>query len=73
MKILKILFPLSYRCKTQNSFFASLMIYLGVYILSAFIPVEIVGLIVSVYVFIGGGLLMINYLVKNRDDKNGEE
>lgn len=73
MNRLKYLFPLSFLYKTPNKFFIALVAYIGIYIIGGIIPVPTVRLISTVYVFIGAGILMANYLVKNRDDKNGEE
>ncbi len=73
MKILKILFPLSYRTETPKRFFVSLVCYVVIYLLGALIPINLAGLIISVYVYVGAGLLMVNYLVRNKDDGNGKE
>lgn len=73
MKILKTIFPLSYRFKTSKKFFSSLLCYILIYILGCYIPLEFASLISSLYVFIGGGILMINYLLKNKDDNNETE
>ncbi|MBO7218013.1 MAG: hypothetical protein J6V50_04855 [Clostridia bacterium] len=70
MNKLKFLFPLSFMYKTPKKFFAALLIYIAIYILRDIIPLGIVGTIILVYVYIGAAILMINYLLKNKDDKN---
>ena len=72
MKMLKFLFPLSYIYKPPKKFFIALVSYIAVYLIGGFIPLSVVRLVSTVYVFIGAGLLMVNYLIKNRDDKNDE-
>lgn len=73
MKILKILFPLSYRYDTPKKLFISLLIYIGIHIAGGFIPIDYLGIVVSIYVYIGGLLLLVNYLIKNKGDGNGTE
>lgn len=73
MNKLKYLFPLSFLYKTPNKFFIGLLSYIGIYIIGGIIPLSAVRLASTFYVFIGAGILMANYLVKNKDDKNGEE
>ena len=73
MKILKILFPLSYRYNTPKRMFLSLLIYIAIYIIGCYIPVSLVSLVSSIYVFVGGGILMVNYILKNKGDRNGTE
>ncbi len=73
MNKLKYLFPLSFIYKTPNKFFIALVCYIAIYVIGGIIPLSAVRLISTIYVFIGAGILMANYLVKNRDDKNGEE
>lgn len=70
MNKLKFIFPLSFKNSSPKKFFISLFIYLAVYIIGGFIPIGIIRNIISVYVFIGAALLMINYLTKNKDDNN---
>ena len=73
MNKLKYIFPLSFFYKTPKKFFASLLIYIAIYILRDLIPFGIVGNIIAVYVYIGAAILMINYLIKNKDDNNETE
>lgn len=71
--MLKFIFPLSYRYDTPKKMFISLLIYIVIYIAGCYIPVSFVSLITSVYVFVGGGILMVNYILKNKGDGNGTE
>lgn len=71
MKTLKFLFPLSYRYDTPKKMFISLLIYIAIYIIGCYIPVNFVSLITSVYVFVGGGILMVNYILKCKGDGDG--
>lgn len=73
MNNLRFVFPLSFYYKTPKKFFASLIIYIAIYLLSGIIPFGIVRNIISVYVYIGAAVLMINYLLKNKDDNNEKE
>ncbi len=72
MKMLRFIFPLSYTKKTPKSFFIALAAYLALYILAGFIPIGYVGTVISVYVFIGAGLLMVNYYKKPEDTDKKE-
>ena len=72
MNKLKYLFPLSFIYKTPNKFFIGLISYIAIYVVGGFIPCSVVRLILTVYVFIGAGILMVNYLVKNKDDEDGK-
>ncbi len=69
--MLKYIFPLSFIKKTQKKFFTALVIYILIYIVGGFIPIGYVGIAVSVYVFLGAGILMVNYYKKS--DKEDEE
>ncbi len=71
--MLKFIFPLSYRYDTPKKMFISLLIYIVIYIVGCYIPVSFLSLITSVYVFVGGGILMVNYILKNKGDGNGTE
>lgn len=53
--------------------FLSLLIYIAIYIIGCYIPVSLVSLVSSIYVFVGGGILMVNYILKNKGDRNGTE
>lgn len=72
-KMVKYIFPLSYRYDTPKKMFVSLLCYILIYIIGRYVPIIFVGVISSVYVFIGGGILMVNYILKNKGDSDGAE
>ncbi len=71
--MLKYIFPLSYNKKTPNKFFAALVAYILIYIAGGFIPIDYVGIIISVYVFLGAGLLIVDYYKKTSENTDEEE
>ena len=70
MNKLKLLFPLSFMYKTPKKLFIALLTYIAIYFFRNIIPLTIVGTVISVYIYIGAAILMINYLLKNKDNKN---
>ncbi len=71
--MIKYVFPLSYRYDTPKKVFISLLCYIAIYMIGCYIPVSLVSLVSSIYVFVGGGILMVNYILKNKGDRNGTE
>lgn len=69
-KVLKIIFPLSLLYKTPKKFFISLVAYLLIYLFGGAISVAYVGIVVSIYVFMGGFLLVLNYLKNEKNKKD---
>ncbi len=70
MNKLKFIFPLSFLFKTQKKFFIAIISYLVIYLAGGFINTGYIGNVISVYVYIGAAILMINYLTKNKEDKD---
>ena len=70
MNKLRFIFPLSFLFKTPKKYFLGLIVYLLIYRIGGFIQIGYVGNIISVYVYIGAALLLINYLIKNKEDDN---
>ena len=74
MKILKVIFPLSFNKNTPNKLFLALMAYIVIYAVGRFIPISYLPFAISVYVFVGAMLLMIDYYVwSKRDEENKEK
>lgn len=70
--MLKYIFPLSNLYSTPKKLFAALISYIGIYILGGLIPAGYINMAVSVYVYIGAFILIVNYL-KKKGDKNEAE